>query len=241
MRPRVPMQHDRAGSGTPPRRLHPTAGSPGGSVERIVALQRAAGNAAVLRLLAEARHVHGAGCGHQPQPSAPVQRSSVPDVLRSPGRPLDGTVRGDMEARLGADFSDVRLHTGIAAERSATEIGARAYTAGSHIVIGAGGADRTTLAHELTHVIQQRQGPVAGTDDGTGLRISDPSDRFEREAEANAARAMRSGAVGADGARPAATEPPRQGASRGPCSGLRTRPVAEVAVALPQCSRRASA
>jgi len=39
-------------------------------------------------------------------------------------------------------------------------------------------------------VIQQRSGPVAGTDDGTGLRISDPADRFERAAEANATRAM---------------------------------------------------
>ncbi|BFO18174.1 hypothetical protein SHKM778_45620 [Streptomyces sp. KM77-8] len=38
--------------------------------------------------------------------------------------------------------------------------------------------------------IQQRQGPVAGTDNGDGLSVSDPGDRFEREAEANARRAM---------------------------------------------------
>jgi len=36
----------------------------------------------------------------------------------------------------------------------------------------------------------QRQGPVAGTDNGSGLSISDPSDRFERAAEANASRVM---------------------------------------------------
>ncbi|NEE20089.1 DUF4157 domain-containing protein, partial [Streptomyces sp. SID7499] len=71
---------------------------------------------------------------------------------------------------------------------SATEIGARAYTSGNHVVIGTGGTDKHTLAHELTHVIQQRQGPVAGTDNGTGLKVSEPSDRFEREAEANATR-----------------------------------------------------
>ncbi|WP_408055332.1 eCIS core domain-containing protein [Streptomyces paludis] len=64
-------------------------------------------------------------------------------------------------------------------------------TSGSHVVIGRGGGDKHTLAHELTHVIQQRQGPVAGTDNGSGLRVSDPSDRFEREAEANAQRVMR--------------------------------------------------
>ncbi|MGW1604910.1 eCIS core domain-containing protein, partial [Streptomyces eurythermus] len=119
-----------------------------------------------------------------------MQRSAVHDVLRAPGRPLDEATRTDMEARLGADFSDVRLHSGPAARASAAGIGARAYTSGSHVVIGEGGADRHTLAHELTHVIQQRQGPVAGTDTGDGLRMSDPSDRFEREAEENARRVM---------------------------------------------------
>ena len=96
-----------------------------------------------------------------------------------------------MEARLGADFSDVRVHTDGAARASAAEVGARAYTSGSHVVIGDGGADKHTLAHELTHVIQQRQGPVAGTDHGSGLKVSDPFDAYEQAAEANAARVMR--------------------------------------------------
>nr|WP_234392339.1 DUF4157 domain-containing protein [Streptomyces sp. WM6378] len=135
------------------------------------------------------QHQHNAGCGHQGEKPA-VQRSAVHDVLRTSGRPLDDATRGDMEARLGADFSDVRIHDDGAAKASAAEVGARAYTSGSHIVVGEGGADNHTLAHELTHVIQQRQGPVAGTDNGAGLRVSDPSDRFEREAEATAQQAM---------------------------------------------------
>ncbi|MET8546947.1 DUF4157 domain-containing protein, partial [Kitasatospora sp. NPDC004799] len=137
---------------------------------------------------------HDPGGGDRSGPeagSAPVQRSTVQDVLRTPGRPLDDGTRTDMETRLGADFSDVRIHDDPAARASAAEVGARAYTSGSHVVIGAGGGDRQTLAHELTHVIQQRRGPVAGTDHGDGLRISDPSDRFEREAEANAHAALR--------------------------------------------------
>ncbi|MFE3068501.1 DUF4157 domain-containing protein [Streptomyces sp. NPDC059247] len=141
-----------------------------------------------------AQHQHGPGCGPHSGPeagSAPVQRSTVHDVLRAPGRSLDETTRMDMEARLGADFSDVRIHDGSAARESAAEVGARAYTSGSHVVIGEGGGDRHTLAHELTHVIQQRQGPVAGTDNGDGLSVSDPSDRFEREAEANAHDVLR--------------------------------------------------
>jgi hypothetical protein len=95
-----------------------------------------------------------------------------------------------MESRLGADFSDVRIHDDRAARASAAQVGARAYTCGSHVVIGDGGEDKQALVHELTHVIQQRQGPVAGSDLGGGLKISDPSDRHERAAEATAARVM---------------------------------------------------
>ncbi|MFF4495916.1 eCIS core domain-containing protein [Streptomyces sp. NPDC001272] len=142
------------------------------------ALQRAVGNAAVTRMLASGRD------------AAAVQRATAHQVLRSAGRPLDGPLREEMESRLGADFSDVRVHSGPTAQRSAAEIGARAYTSGSDVVIGAGGGDKHTLAHELTHVIQQRQGPVTGTDTGDGLRVSDPGDRFERAAEANARRVM---------------------------------------------------
>ena len=45
---------------------------------------------------------------------------------------------------------------------------------------------RHTLAHELTHVVQQRSGPVDGTSTGDGVALSHPDDRFEREAEATA-------------------------------------------------------
>lgn len=160
---------------------------------------------AVQRSAERDAHTHGAGCGHQEA----VQRSTVPDVLRSAGRPLEDSVRADMESRLGADFSDVRVHDDAAARASAEEVGARAYTSGAHVVIGDGGGDRHTLAHELTHVIQQRQGPVAGTDSGDGLKVSDPSDRFEREAEANATRVL-------SGPAPATAAEPVQRAARRP-------------------------
>ncbi|MFF1906133.1 DUF4157 domain-containing protein [Kitasatospora sp. NPDC058218] len=151
------------------------------SPEQARELQRSIGNAVVARM---------ARGGREEQGSDPVQRSSVHDVLRGAGRPLQGPVRAEMEGRLGADFSDVRLHTGAAAQRSAAEIGARAYTSGRDVVLGHGGGDKHTLAHELTHVIQQRKGAVAGTDRGDGLRVSHPGDSFEREAEANARRVM---------------------------------------------------
>ncbi|MFD8062426.1 DUF4157 domain-containing protein [Streptomyces cyaneofuscatus] len=189
-----------------------SAGANGAQPTSLLSLQGRAGNAAVVQMLRRAghpgaqaaeqeRHQHGPGCEHQQAEQAAVQRAAAPqvqrrsavhDVLRTRGRPLDDSTRSDMESRLGADFSDVRIHNDSAAKDSAAEVGARAYTSGSHIVIGDGGADKHTLAHELTHVIQQRQGPVAGTDIGSGLKVSDPSDRFEREAEANASRVMSS-------------------------------------------------
>nr|WP_223183872.1 MULTISPECIES: DUF4157 domain-containing protein [unclassified Streptomyces] len=183
---------------------------------KLLALQRSAGNAAVLAMLqraghpyavAQEQHQHNADCGHQRPERPAVQRSAVHDVLSGSGRPLDTPLRTEMESRLGADFSDVRVHDDGAARASSSEIGARAYTSGSHVVLGANGGDKHTLAHELTHVIQQRRGPVAGTDQGDGLQVSDPADRFEREAEANAARVMQGPAPKAA----AAHEPPGPG------------------------------
>lgn len=203
---------DRGNADRAPARSTPGTRAPQYSAMSLLGLQASVGNAAVVQMLRQAghpwaqeQHRHGAGCGHQSASptSAPVQRSVVHGMLSSGGQPLDESTRTDMEARLGADFSDVRVHTGAAARVSAAEMGGRAYTSGSHVVIGDGGADRHTLAHELTHVIQQRHGPVAGTDNGSGLKVSDPSDRFEREAEATATRALSGPAAGERTAVPA--------------------------------------
>ncbi|MFY4720726.1 DUF4157 domain-containing protein [Streptomyces sp. LaBMicrA B280] len=166
----------------------------------MASLQRLIGNAAVSEMLGRA--------GAERSAAAEQQSTAVRGVLRSPGLPLEESVRGDMEARLGADFSDVRVHTDRAAHESAAAVSAEAYTSGSHIVFREGrydpssGAGREVLAHELTHVVQQRRGPVAGTDTGGGLAVSDPADRFEREAERVARR------VTADGASEAVADGP---------------------------------
>ncbi|MEW2434858.1 DUF4157 domain-containing protein [Streptomyces caniferus] len=110
--------------------------------------------------VAEEHHRHGAGCGHT-APSA-AQGSPLEDVLRRPGRSLEDSVRADMESRLGAAFSDVRVPTDGAAHESAASVNAHAYTSGAHLVFqrgrydGSSAAGRHMLAHELTHVIQQR-------------------------------------------------------------------------------------
>jgi len=142
----------------------------------LLRLQRAAGNGAVSELVEE--------------------RSPVLDVVSSGGEGLAPSVRADMEGRMGHDFGGVRVHTDAAANASAQSVGARAYTVGNNVVFQRDAYDpsshagRTTLAHELTHVVQQRSGAVDGTPAGGGVSISDPSDRFERAAADNADRVV---------------------------------------------------
>ncbi|MBM7774844.1 hypothetical protein JOD54_005048 [Actinokineospora baliensis] len=169
-------EHDRPERRAAPRRAaQPDETGPAARTTR--QLQRSMGNAAVARLLSESEE-------------DTAEPNTVHDVLGGSGRPLDAGKRADMESRLGADFSSVRVHNDTAAARSADEIGARAYTSGEHVVLGRGGSDDHTLAHELWHVVQQREGPVSATDTGTGVALSDPGDRFERAAEAVATQAM---------------------------------------------------
>jgi hypothetical protein len=85
----------------------------------------------------------------------------VHEVIATPGHPLDPATRAFMESRFVHDFSKVRVHSGGAAEQSAREVNANAYTLGHDIVFGAGQfAPRTQegrrlITHELAHVIQQ--------------------------------------------------------------------------------------
>jgi hypothetical protein len=85
----------------------------------------------------------------------------VHDALRSPGQPIDQATRAFMEPRFGHDFGQVRVHTDEKARDSAHAVNALAYTAGGHLVFGAGqyspatALGRRLLAHELVHSVQQ--------------------------------------------------------------------------------------
>src|SRR5207248_8247084 len=70
------------------------------------------------------------------------------------------------------DFGNVRIHSDSRAAAAAHALAAQAYTAGRHIVFGAGQyapdttAGRRLLAHELVHVVQQGQAGRARRPDG---------------------------------------------------------------------------
>lgn len=158
------------------RRPEPTR-DPGTPVRGLLALQRSAGNRAVTAAIQRDEDEVGAGAGPLRaairRRRAARQRVPVPRRVVPRCRPLARAV-----------------HTGAAAAESARSVDSHAYTSGSDIVFGAGMYDTAStggqarLAHELTHVVQQQRGPVAGTTTTGGLSISDPADRFEREAEA---------------------------------------------------------
>jgi hypothetical protein len=111
-------------------------------------LQRRLGNRGVGRLLQRAQEIE------------PYVAS-----LFGRGEPLPESARAQMEARLGTDLGDVRVHTDSAAAESAQRVDAAAYTIGDHIVFGRGQyaphtpAGQRLLAHELTHTVQQKHSP----------------------------------------------------------------------------------
>ena len=104
------------------------------------------------------------------------------------GVPMEPTVQRQMETEFGHNFADVRIHADGEADALNQNVGANAFTLGSDIFLsreatGAGtyGGDRT-LAHELTHVVQQR-----GAGRGGPLTVSAVDDPEEQEASAIAA------------------------------------------------------
>lgn len=87
----------------------------------------------------------------------------VHDILNSPGKQIDQPARSFFERRFGQDFSSVSVRTGTRAADAANAVNARAYTVGENVVMNAGEdlpqstGGRWLLAHELAHVVQQRQ------------------------------------------------------------------------------------
>jgi GNAT superfamily N-acetyltransferase len=120
-----------------------------------------------------------------------------------------------MEAALGANFSDVRIHVGP----EAASIGAIAFTWGTDIHFSPGQYNPHTphgqflLGHELTHVVQQRAGRVSNPF-GSGVAVvqdgaleaeadrmgrmaamSTPPSESPKEVRGHAAASMTSGVV----------------------------------------------
>jgi Domain of unknown function (DUF4157) len=162
----------------------PTDANPGHPLLR---LQSQVGNAHVARLLAQraaeeedvqAKHEV---VGTEGGPVGPDTASRI-QGLRGGGSALDHGMRTSMETAFGTSFSDVRVHTGGEADTLNRRLTARAFTTGSDIFLrrDASPNDARLLAHELTHVVQQRT--LGGA--GGGMRVGAAGDGQERHADA---------------------------------------------------------
>lgn len=116
---------------------------------------------------------------------APVT-ASLQRAASEPARPISEPLRGSLEQSFAHDFSRVRVHDGPASDEAAQRIGARAYTLGTDIHLGAEARSLTghkfnrLLAHEAVHTLQQGGRSVTPQ---AGLAVSNPADAAEQEAE----------------------------------------------------------
>ncbi len=133
-------------------------------VQVIRQLQRDYGNQYVRRLV---EHVSRQGSDDVQGPMGAeggevdpgIERSI--DSARANGKPLPDGMRDSMEASFGADFTGVRVHTNGDSDALSRSLGASAFTSGQDIFFGKGEYrpdspdGKKTIAHELTHVVQQ--------------------------------------------------------------------------------------
>lgn len=210
--------HQGATKGMLHRRADRDSGSPNVGLvashhASVLALQGAAGNRAVQRLLqgdvAKAVAIPPSATAPRTAPAPamlagrserPIQLLEGPEgnpaqsvELKPPGQgeALPTPVRGQMERALDADFGDVRVHPN---DQQVDVLGAQAFTAGEEIHFGTGRYNPSSdgglemIGHELTHVIQQRESRVAGeSEDGASAIVRNPS--LEHEADQRGHRA----------------------------------------------------
>jgi len=92
-----------------------------------------------------------------PEVAAEIKRQS------GKGSPLPAGTLAEMNKSFGTDFSQVRIHYDSAAARLCEELNAQAFTHGTDIFFNEGKYNpestegKLLLAHELTHVVQQRE------------------------------------------------------------------------------------
>jgi hypothetical protein len=128
--------------------------------------------------------------GTQEPMEAPLEIEAAIENKRGSGQELDKGARLQMELAFGTSFKGVRVHTDQESDTLNRALGARAFTTGQDIFFRQGEYDpgsmkgRALLAHELTHVVQQR-GHLQGK-----MAIGQPRDKYEQEADRVALEVM---------------------------------------------------
>ena len=159
----------------------------------LAGLQRQIGNRAVQRLLVQCR---GEGAFDLDDETTGRINSQ-----RGGGQALDSGMQAQMSAATGQDFSGVKVHTDAESQSLSQQLEAKAFTTGQDIFFNEGtyqpgsSSGQELLAHELTHVVQQRSGAASGSAQGGGMTVNAPGDVFEQEADSVAAQVTRAGSA----------------------------------------------
>lgn len=195
--PKSPSPEERSRSSLQrPKTANAEQARPGAAQHPLLDLQRTLGNAQVARMLAQ-RAAMPEEEEEQPgvvqaMPEVGLAGGPVSDGLasrinasRGSGAPLSDGLRNNMEQQFDTSFEDVRVHSGAESHQLNRSISAQAFTTGSDIFLGQGAsaADSSLMAHELTHVVQQRSMPTSGP-----MTVGPADDGYERQAEATAAQ-----------------------------------------------------
>jgi hypothetical protein len=130
----------------------------------------------------------------------PVSDGLASDIQskRGSGSPLDDSTRTQMESAFGTDFGDVHLHNDGKADALNRSLSAEAFTTGSDIFFRDGAYrpsssdGQSLLAHELTHVVQQRSMSTSGP-----MTVGPVNDSYEQQADSVASSVVSPGNVGA--------------------------------------------
>jgi len=163
-----------------PPKVEAAAGEKKTPKNPIADLQKQVGNMAVQRMLAQ----------RSGDSAAELDEGTASRINRSRGggQSIDGTAGEKLGNAMGADFSDVRVHTGKESHELNQQVGAEAFTTGKDIFFSEGAYDpgsssgQELIAHELTHVVQQGQGMVSGS--GSSMTVNEPGDIHEQQADA---------------------------------------------------------
>jgi len=102
----------------------------------------------------------------QPVPktdTTPLMTSEKETIAKEGFSGTTGSVpyKAEMESAFGVSLDNVKAHTGKAATQASKALGAEAYTYGTDIVFRDARPSRSTVAHEVKHVIQQAEGSMA--------------------------------------------------------------------------------
>lgn len=101
-----------------------------------------------------------------PGGEASTDLASAINSARGRGQPLDTKLQLSMGQVMGADFSGIRVHTNARSDQLNQSIQAKAFTTGQDIFFQQGAYQpgnrrgQELIAHELTHVVQQKGGAV---------------------------------------------------------------------------------